>query len=79
MNERVKILSEEAAKLTPDERVELVELIDLTLVDRQAEIDDAWDKVAARRFEAYDRGEMETFSWEEIKADWAHRKRPVSR
>ena len=67
MNERVRILSEEAAKLTPEERVELVDLIDLTLLDRQEEIDDAWDREAQRRFEAYDRGEIASVSWEEIK------------
>ena len=31
MNERVRILCEEAAKLTPEERMELVERINLTL------------------------------------------------
>ena len=79
MNERVRILSEEAAKLTPEERVELVERINLTLLDRQAEIDDAWDREAARRMEAYRRGEMKSHSWEEIKADWARRERPLSK
>jgi putative addiction module component (TIGR02574 family) len=67
MNERVRILCEEAAKLTPEERVELVERISLTLLDRQTEIDEAWDREAASRFEAYDRGEMGSVSWEEIK------------
>ncbi len=79
MNERVKILSEEAAKLTPDERVELVEQINLTLLDRQAVIDEAWDREAARRLAAYERGETKSYTWEEIKADWAARRdRPVS-
>jgi putative addiction module component (TIGR02574 family) len=78
MNERVRILSEEAAKLTPEERVELVERINLTLLDRQAEIDGAWDREAARRMEAYRRGEMKSANWEEIKADWARRERPLS-
>jgi putative addiction module component (TIGR02574 family) len=79
MNERIKILSEEAAKLTPDERAELVERINLTLLDRQAGIDAAWDKEIERRLTAYRRGEAKTFSWEEIKADWAARRgHPVS-
>ena len=67
MNERVKILSDEAAKLTPEERVELMERISLTLLDHQSEIEEAWDREAERRFAAYDRGEIETFSWEEVK------------
>ena len=78
MNERVKILSEEAAKLTPEERVELVERINLTLLDRQAEVDAAWDKEIKRRMDAYRRGEVKTYTWEEIKADWARRERPIS-
>ena len=73
MNERVRILSEEAAKLTPEERVELVERINLTLLDRQAEIDGAWDREAADRFDAYDRGEMASLSWEEVKKRRASR------
>jgi putative addiction module component (TIGR02574 family) len=78
MNERVRLLSEEAAKLTPEERVELVERINLTLLNRQDEIDEAWDKEVERRMEAYRRGEMKSFSWQEIKAAWARRERPVS-
>ncbi|MBI4724259.1 MAG: addiction module protein [Rhodomicrobium sp.] len=78
MNERVKVLSEEAAKLTPEERVELVERINLTLRDHQAGVDAAWDEEIRRRMEAYRRGEVKTYTWEEIKADWARRERPVS-
>ncbi len=78
MNERVKLLSEAAAKLTPEERVELVERINLTLLDRQVEIDGAWDKEVERRMEAYRRGEMKSYAWEEVKAAWARRERPVS-
>jgi len=62
MNERVRLLSEEAAKLTPEERLELVERINLTLLDRQEEIDGAWDKEVERRMEAYRRGEMKSYT-----------------
>jgi putative addiction module component (TIGR02574 family) len=65
MNARVKHLAEEAAKLTPEERVELIERIHLSLGPPDAE--DAWDAEAHRRFEAYDRGELKTYSWDEIK------------
>lgn len=67
MNQHVKRLAEEAAKLTPEERVELVHRINLTLGDHQAEVDAAWDAEAKRRFEAYDRGEIKSYTWEEIK------------
>jgi hypothetical protein len=46
MNERVKILSQEAAKLTPEERVELVESINLTLLDLNERVIEAWDREA---------------------------------
>jgi putative addiction module component (TIGR02574 family) len=73
MNERVRILCEEAAKLTPEERMELVERINLTLAAGDEQIDDAWDREAADRFGAYDRGEMASLSWEEVKKRRASR------
>jgi putative addiction module component (TIGR02574 family) len=67
MNERVRLLSEQAAKLTPEERIELVERINLSLLRGDDEAADAWDREAADRFAAYDRGEMPALSWEEVK------------
>lgn len=67
MKERVKHLSEEAAKLAPEERIELVERIDLSLLPDDDGVSDAWDREAADRFDAYDRGEMRSVSWEEVK------------
>ncbi len=67
MNERVRLLSEEAAKLTPEERIELVERINLSLLRGDDRLADAWDSEAADRFGAYDRGEMRALSWEEVK------------
>jgi putative addiction module component (TIGR02574 family) len=67
MNDHVSTLSEEAAKLTPEERVDLVERINLTIFGLDEHREDAWDREAARRFEAYDRGEMGSSSWEEVK------------
>ena len=78
MNERIRLLSEEAAKLTPEERLELVERINLTLLDRQEEIDGAWDKEVERRMEAYRRGEMKSYTWEEIRAAGPRWEHPVS-
>jgi len=66
MNERVRLLSEEAAKLTPEGRVELVERINLSLF-RDDQVADAWDREAADRFSAYDCGEMRALSWEEVR------------
>ncbi len=67
MNERVRLLSEEAAKLTPEARIELVERINLSIFRGDDQAADAWDREAADRFGAYDRGEMSALSWEEVK------------
>jgi putative addiction module component (TIGR02574 family) len=67
MNERVRLLSEEAAKLTPEERIELVERINLSLFLGDDPVADAWDREASDRFSAYDRGEMRAVTWEEVK------------
>jgi putative addiction module component (TIGR02574 family) len=67
MNERVRLLIEEAAKLTPEERLELVEVINLSLLRGDDGVADAWDREAADRFGAYDSGEMRALTWEEVK------------
>jgi putative addiction module component (TIGR02574 family) len=49
MNERVKLLSDEASKLTPDERLELMTRITLTFADQPPEIDPEWEAEIERR------------------------------
>ncbi len=66
MNERVKHLTEEAAKLTPEERVELVERINLTLWDHQAEVNAAWEAEIERRVVQIDNGEAMLIDYEDV-------------
>jgi putative addiction module component (TIGR02574 family) len=58
MNERVKKLTEEAAKLTPLERTELVEEVLASLSETDPEIDRAWAAECEDRLAAYERGEI---------------------
>jgi hypothetical protein len=58
MNAKVKALSEQARKLTPEERIELIEDLQHSL-HPNPEIDRLWAEEAKDRLAAYLRGEME--------------------
>ena len=66
MNAKVKALSEEARKLTPEERIELIEDLQRSLDPTDPEIDRLWAEEARDRLGAYLRGEMEAIPFEEI-------------
>lgn len=58
MNEKIKALSQEARKLSPAERAELIDEL-ITSLDRpDPAIDELWTLEAQDRLAAYDRGEM---------------------
>jgi putative addiction module component (TIGR02574 family) len=58
MNARIKSLVEEAERLPPAERIQLVERL-LNSLDRcDPEIDRAWAEEAERRLDAYLSGDM---------------------
>lgn len=78
MNAIVKCLSEEARKLTPDERVELVEEVLATLASTDAEIEQAWAAEAKDRLEAYRRGEMQARDFDEIMRKYDRSLAPLS-
>lgn len=59
MNERVKRLVEEAKKLTPEEQVELLDELCVSLHDHDAEIDKAWAAEIEKRVAAVERGDLE--------------------
>ena len=68
MNEKVKALSQEARKLSPAERAELIDEL-ITSLDRpDPAIDELWTKEAEDRLAAYDRGEMGTHDISQVVA-----------
>ena len=69
MNERVKKLSEEIRKLSPDEQADLIEeLLVLTYREPDPEIEKAWVEEAERRLDAYERRETSTVPLEDVMA-----------
>ena len=73
MNARIKALSQEARKLSPEERIELIEDLQNSLVPTDPEIDRAWAEEARDRLAAYRRGEIEAVSLEEVLASLARK------
>jgi len=67
MDERVKKLSEEIRKLTPEEQADLMdELLVLTYREPDPEIEKAWAEEAERRLDAYERGETTAVPLEDV-------------
>jgi putative addiction module component (TIGR02574 family) len=66
MNAKIKALSEEARKLTPEERIELIEDLQRSLQPTDPEIDRLWAEEAKDRLEAYRRGEIDAIALEEV-------------
>lgn len=79
MNERVKKLSEEIRKLSPEEQADLMdELLVLTYREPDPEIEKAWAEEAERRIDAYNRGETTAIPAEEVMAGLRSRYRHKS-
>jgi putative addiction module component (TIGR02574 family) len=66
MNAKTKALSEAARKLTPEERIELIEDILGSLHPTDPEIDRLWAEEAKDRLAAYLRGELEARTLDEV-------------
>jgi putative addiction module component (TIGR02574 family) len=64
MNAKVKALSEQARKLTPEERI--IEDLQRSLQPSDPEIDRLWAEEAKDRLEAYRRGEIDAIPLEEV-------------
>ena len=70
MADPVADLMERAKSLGPEDRVRLVELLLETLHEEPAaDVEAAWAEEIRRRVEAYERGEVETYSAEEVFAE----------
>jgi len=66
----LKQIEEQARALTPEERAKLAEALLESLRDTPiAEIEAAWDREIESRAAAYDRGELETISAEDVFAE----------
>ena len=65
--ESVEQLARKAAALEPVERLRLVEEILCGLDKIDPDIEQRWAAEAEARYEAYQRGEIETVDWQDIK------------
>lgn len=67
MNERVKRLTEEIRKLSPEEQADLMdELLVLTYREPDPEIEKAWAEEIERRIDSVERGEEPTVDAREV-------------
>ena len=73
MNAKTKALSEEARKLSPEERIALIEDLQRSLIPLDPEIERAWVDEARSRLDAYRRGEIEAIPFEEVIASLTKR------
>jgi putative addiction module component (TIGR02574 family) len=70
MGEVLKELEKQAKALTAEERARLAEVLLESLQDAPiAEIEAAWDREIEQRVAAYERGELQTISAEEVFAE----------
>ena len=70
MTEATKTLSQQARKLSTEERIELVDDILTSLDEPNPTIDRLWTKEAEDRLAAYRRGEIKALSLEEVLAKY---------
>ncbi len=68
MNAKTKALSEEARKLSPEERIALIEDLQRSLIHVDPGIERAWAEEARSRLDAYRRGELEAVPIDEVMA-----------
>lgn len=70
MTDALKELEKKAKSLTVDERAQLAELLLESIQEPPvAEIEAAWDREIEERAAAYDRGELQTISAEDVFAE----------
>jgi putative addiction module component (TIGR02574 family) len=70
MSHTLKDVEEQAKSLTVEERAQLAEVLLESLQDAPlAEIEAAWDREIQERAAAYDRGELQTISAEDVFAE----------
>lgn len=65
--ETLEQLAKKAIGLRPIERIRLVEALLFSLDKPDPDIEKSWVAESEARYEAYKRGELEAFDWNEIK------------
>ena len=65
--EALEQLAKKAIGLRPIERIRLVEVILYSLDKPDLDIEKSWIAESEARYEAYKRGELEAYDWDEIK------------
>ena len=70
MTDAAKTLSAQARKLTPEERLELVDDLLTSLHEPDKEMDRLWANEAAERWAANQRGEIKALPLEEVLAKY---------
>lgn len=70
MNTATKAIVEQAAKLSPNEKIELIDALLATVDKPDAEIDALWATEAESRLAAYQRGEMQALDLNEVLAKY---------
>ena len=74
MNQRIKAIVEEARKLTPEERLELFDMLDATFQGDEGdgtpeEVEAAWLEVVEERIATRERGETVSVSHDKVLAE----------
>ncbi len=65
--ETLEQIAKKAIGLRPIERIRLVEAILYSLDKPDPDIEKSWVAESEARYEAYKRGELEVYDWDEIK------------
>ncbi len=65
--ESIDQLAKKAMGLRPIERIRLVEAILYSLDKPDSDVEKSWIAESEARYEAYKRGELEAYDWDQIK------------
>lgn len=67
MTQKFQVVLEEALKLSPNERAEVVEQLIASLEEApDTNVEQAWQEEVQRRLQQIERGEVKTIPWEEV-------------
>ena len=70
MNQRVKLICDEASALSAEDRIELIEQLQASLDPVDPSIEQAWVEASEQRLDGYLRGEIEARDADEVLAKY---------